>query len=72
MYVGLRQSQRKWQEPSKNDRPAETEMNKLSPRQRAEALKRLSGGTIHLPKRMKDQPDRDRLALRFERFKAAA
>jgi putative restriction endonuclease len=37
-----------------------------------EALKRLNGGTIHLPKRMKDQPDRDRLALRFERFKAAA
>jgi putative restriction endonuclease len=37
-----------------------------------EALKRLNGGTIHLPKRMKDQPDRDRLALRFQRFKAAA
>jgi putative restriction endonuclease len=37
-----------------------------------EALKRLNGGTIHLPKRMKDQPDRDRLALRFERFEAAA
>jgi hypothetical protein len=35
MYVGLRQSQRKWQEPSKNGRRAETEMNKLSPRQRA-------------------------------------
>jgi putative restriction endonuclease len=37
-----------------------------------EALKRLNGGTIHLPGRVKDQPDRDRLALRFERFKAAA
>jgi hypothetical protein len=37
-----------------------------------EALKRLSGGTIHLPSRDKDRPDRDRLALRFERFKAAA
>jgi putative restriction endonuclease len=35
-----------------------------------EALKRLNGGTIHLPARVKDQPDRDRLALRFERFKA--
>jgi putative restriction endonuclease len=37
-----------------------------------EALKRLNGGTIHLPGRMKDRPDRDRLALRFERFKAVA
>lgn len=37
-----------------------------------EALKRLNGGTIHLPTRAKDCPDRDRLALRFERFKAAA
>jgi putative restriction endonuclease len=37
-----------------------------------EALKGLNGATIHLPKRDKDQPDRDRLALRFERFKAAA
>jgi putative restriction endonuclease len=37
-----------------------------------EALKRLNGGTIHLPNRDKDRPDRDRLALRFERFKAAA
>ena len=33
-----------------------------------EALKRLNGGTIHLPSRIKDRPDRDRLALRFERF----
>src|SRR6516225_4036457 len=37
-----------------------------------EALKRLNGGTIHKPKRDKDLPDRDRLALRFERFKAVA
>ena len=37
-----------------------------------EALKRLNRGTIHLPKRPKDQPDRDRLAVRFERFKATA
>jgi len=36
-----------------------------------EALKRLESGTIHLPIRPKDWPDRDRLALRFERFKAA-
>jgi putative restriction endonuclease len=35
-----------------------------------EALKRLHGGTIHLPNRVKDLPDRDRLALRFERFMA--
>ena len=37
-----------------------------------EALKRLNGGTIHLPGQVKDRPDRDRLALRFERFKAVA
>jgi len=37
-----------------------------------EALKRLNGGTIYLPNRIKDRPDRDRLALRFERFKAVA
>ena len=37
-----------------------------------EALKRLNGGATHLPNRDKDRPDRDRLALRFERFKAAA
>jgi putative restriction endonuclease len=36
-----------------------------------EALKRPHGGTIHLPNRAKDLPDRDRLALRFERFRAA-
>jgi putative restriction endonuclease len=37
-----------------------------------EALKLLNGETIHLPNRDKDRPDRDRLALRFERFKTAA
>lgn len=37
-----------------------------------EALKRLNGGTIHLPSRLKDRPDRDRLAIRFERFKTVA
>jgi len=37
-----------------------------------EALKRLDGGTLHLPDRIKDLPDPERLALRFERFKAAA
>ncbi len=36
------------------------------------ALTRLDGGTIHLPSRAKDHPDRDRLAVRFERFKGAA
>ena len=35
-----------------------------------EALKRLKGETIHLPRRVQDRPDRDRLALRFERFKS--
>ena len=37
-----------------------------------EAIKGLDGGLLRLPKRMQDRPDRDRLALRFERFKAAA
>lgn len=37
-----------------------------------EALKQLSGADFHMPNRTKDRPDRDRLALRFERFKAAA
>lgn len=36
-----------------------------------EALKGLNGRTIHRPKRDKDLPDRERLALRFERFRAA-
>jgi len=37
-----------------------------------ESLKGLNGQKIHLPRRVKDQPDRDRLALRFELFKNAA
>jgi putative restriction endonuclease len=37
-----------------------------------QALKLLNSKTVHLPGRIKDQPDRDRLALRFERFKAVA
>jgi putative restriction endonuclease len=37
-----------------------------------EALKQMNGQTIHLPNRAKDYPDRDRLALRFELFRAAA
>jgi putative restriction endonuclease len=36
-----------------------------------EALKQLAGGTLHLPDRVRDRPDRDRLAQRFERFKSA-
>jgi putative restriction endonuclease len=40
--------------------------------QMLEALKQLNGGTLQLPARAKDYPDHDRLALRFERFKAAA
>jgi putative restriction endonuclease len=35
-----------------------------------EALKRLKGERIHRPIRLQDCPDRDRLAMRFERFKA--
>ncbi len=37
-----------------------------------EALKRLNGVMIHLPGRIKDRPDRDRLAQRYERFMKAA
>ena len=37
-----------------------------------EALKGLNGQKIHLPRRVKDQPDRDRLSFRFELFKTAA
>jgi putative restriction endonuclease len=35
-----------------------------------DALKGLNGATLHLPSRMRDQPDRDRLAMRYEIFKA--
>jgi putative restriction endonuclease len=37
-----------------------------------EALKQLSGQSIHLPGRERDYPDRDRLAQRYEIFKRAA
>ena len=37
-----------------------------------EALKLLNDGTIHLPNRTEDWPDRNRLALRFEKFRKAA
>ena len=37
-----------------------------------EALKQLNGEALHLPNRVRDRPDRDRLAIRFERFKAVA
>jgi putative restriction endonuclease len=37
-----------------------------------EAIKGLHGGLLRLPKRARDQPDRDRLALRFDRFRASA
>jgi putative restriction endonuclease len=37
-----------------------------------ESMKRLHKGTLYLPARVQDRPDRDRLALRFEKFKAAA
>ncbi|WP_207485421.1 HNH endonuclease [Arenibaculum pallidiluteum] len=37
-----------------------------------EALKRQHGGRLRTPVRAQDMPDRDRLAMRFERFKAIA
>jgi putative restriction endonuclease len=37
-----------------------------------ETLKGLHHGKLHLPRRSQDRPDRDRLAMRFEDFKAAA
>ena len=37
-----------------------------------DALKRLEGGSVKLPRRRVDRPDRDRLAVRFEKFNAAA
>jgi len=37
-----------------------------------ETLKRLDQGTLHLPARSRDRPDRDRLAMRYEKFKEAA
>jgi putative restriction endonuclease len=35
-------------------------------------LKQLNGRNIRLPGRIKDHPDKDRLAMRFERFKSVA
>jgi putative restriction endonuclease len=37
-----------------------------------DALKRLDGERLHLPLRPQDYPDRDRLARRYDRFRAAA
>ncbi len=37
-----------------------------------EALKQLDGGLIHMPSRVEDRPDQDRLALRFDRFRSVA
>jgi putative restriction endonuclease len=37
-----------------------------------EALKSLNGEVIHLPRRNRDRPDRDRLAERFEIFRSVA
>ena len=37
-----------------------------------DALKRLHLEALHLPIRSKDRPDRDRLAVRYDVFKAAA
>jgi putative restriction endonuclease len=37
-----------------------------------EALRQFDGRALHFPRREKDRPDRDRLAMRFEFFKAAA
>jgi len=37
-----------------------------------EALKSLNGEVIHLPRRERDRPDRDRLAARFEIFRSVA
>ncbi len=37
-----------------------------------DALKQLQGGALHLPNRIGDRPDRERLERRFDRFKTAA
>lgn len=37
-----------------------------------EAIKGLDGGQLRLPQRIQDRPDRERLALRYEKFKSAA
>ena len=37
-----------------------------------EALKSLNRSMLHLPARLNDRPDRERLAMRYELFKLAA
>ncbi len=37
-----------------------------------EAIKQLQGSALYLPGRIRDRPDRERLAMRFDRFKTAA
>ena len=37
----------------------------------SEGLKKLQGVSVHLPRRAKGYPDRERLSVRFERFRAA-
>jgi hypothetical protein len=50
---------------SRTNSPADGELPML------EALKTLQGLSVHLPKRPKDYPDRERLSAGFERFRAA-
>lgn len=35
-----------------------------------EVLKRMNGGSLHLPDRLKDRPDRGRLAQRYDIFRS--
>lgn len=37
-----------------------------------EAFRQLNGETLQMPSRVKDRPDRDRLAVRFDQFKSVA
>ena len=41
------------------------------PDETLEALKTLNGNFINLPRRAKDRPDRERLAVRYEAFEKA-
>ena len=52
-------------EASRPNSPADEERPML------EGLKKLQGVSVHLPRRERDYPDRDRLSVRFERFRAA-
>jgi putative restriction endonuclease len=45
---------------------------KLNDGPQLDALKQLDGGTIKLPDRKRDMPDRDRLAARFELFSSSS